>query len=388
MSVGNPVSASPPVSKAKSRTRLWFLWHSWLAMPIWAFLFFVCLTGSIAVLSHEIMWLSNPAMRATADGPPLPAKALVAAAEAAVPGGRVASLSWGGSHMAVAARLGLPDGTSAIAWVDPASGLVQGVSTGPSFQGFFRALHGWLLTYPVGWYAVSLLGIPLMGSLITGLVVYKRFWRSFYKPRIRWGNGARVMWGDLHRVGGTWSIWFLALMSITGLWFLINTLLWDLGMPLGGVKPPVLVPREDMPVTATAPRPDPDAILESAFAAVPDMRLRSLSLPAVAFVPARVVGSSGQAPLLPDFVQINPLTNEVMEVSGGFDRPAAQLTGTIMRALHTGDFGGLAVKLVWFFFGLLLTGLVFSGMMIWSKRTLQATAEWRRLRAAGETSNA
>lgn len=375
------------MSEVKSRARLWFLWHSWLAMPIWAFLFFVCLTGSVAVMSHEIMWLANPAMRATADGPSVPAKVLVAAAEAAVPDGRVFSLAWGDAYMAVEAQVAVPDGTTVRAWLDPASGMVQGVSTGASFQGFFRALHGWLLAYPVGWYAVSLLGIPLLGSLITGLVVYKRFWRSFYKPRVRFGNGARVMWGDVHRFGGAWSIWFLALMAITGLWFLINTLLWDLGMPLGGVKPPVLVAREELPMAATAPRPDPDAILKAAFQAVPDMRLRRLYLPSVAFAPARIWGSGGQAPLLPDTVLVNPLTYQVLEVSGGFDRPGAQLTGIIMRALHTGDFGGLPVKLVWLFFGLLLSTLVFSGMMIWSKRTFRATAEWRSARMAEGTSN-
>jgi len=376
------------MSDAKSRTRLWFLWHSWLAMPIWAFLFFVCLTGSIAVVSHEIMWLFNPAMRASFDGDALPVKALVAAAEAAVPDGRVSSVSWGGSHLAVELRVDIPDGTSVTAWVDPVRGVVQGVSTGASFQRFFRALHGWLLIYPVGWYAVSLLGLPLLGALITGLVVYKRFWRSFYRPRIRFGHGARVMWGDLHRVGGTWSIWFLALMSVTGLWFLVTVLLWDLGVPLGGGKPPVLIARADLPVVATAPRPDPDAILAAAFSAVPDMRLRRLSLPKVAFVPAEVDGSGGQAPLLPDTILVNPLTNQVMAVSGGFDRSPLSLTRIVMRALHTGDFGGLPVKLVWFSFGVLLTLLVFSGMMIWSKRTLRATADWRRMRAAREASHA
>ena len=376
------------MSEGKSRTRLWFLWHSWLAMPIWAFLFFVCLTGSVAVLSHEIMWLANPAMRATASGPALPVKALVAAAETAVPGGRVTSVSWGGSHMAVAVRMARPDGVDATAWVDPATAAVQGVSTGTSFQGFFRALHGWLLVYPAGWYAVSLLGVPLLGSLVTGLVVYKRFWRAFFQPRIRFASGARVMWGDLHRVGGVWSIWFLTLMAVTGLWFFVNTLLWNIGVPLGG-RPPVVVARETLPAADIAPRPDPGRVLDSALAAVPGMRLRALHLPAVAFEPALVTGSGGQAPLLPDYVRVNPHTGVVMEVSGGFDRPPMQVTGTIMRALHTGDFGGLPVKLVWFAFGLLLTALVFSGMVIWSKRTLKATIDWRRARTAGgETSHA
>jgi uncharacterized iron-regulated membrane protein len=53
-----------------------------------------------------------------------------------------------------------------------------------------------------------------------------------------------------------------------------------------------------------------------------------------------------------------------------------------MRPLHTGDFAGLWLKLVYFFFGLLLTMMVFSGMMIWTKRTVKETAAAvRRARA-------
>ncbi|WP_269210500.1 PepSY-associated TM helix domain-containing protein [Magnetospirillum fulvum] len=150
----------------------------------------------------------------------------------------------------------------------------------------------------------------------------------------------------------------------------------------------MLIARADLPVVATAPRPDPDAILAAAYSAVPDMRLRRLVLPKVAFIPAEIDGSGGQAPLLPDTIQVNPLTYQVMEVSGGFDRSPLSLTRIVMRALHTGDFGGLPVKLVWFSFGLLLTLLVFSGMMIWSKRTLRATAEWRRQRVVREATHA
>ncbi|MNN46449.1 hypothetical protein D3C81_1608310 [compost metagenome] len=45
-----------------------------------------------------------------------------------------------------------------------------------------------------------------------------------------------------------------------------------------------------------------------------------------------------------------------------------------MRPLHTGDFGGLAIKLIWAFFGLVLSMMVLSGLLIWTKRTAQATA--------------
>lgn len=49
----------------KSRSRLWFLVHSWLALPIWFFVLIVCLTGTLAVVSQEIVWLANPEIRAS-----------------------------------------------------------------------------------------------------------------------------------------------------------------------------------------------------------------------------------------------------------------------------------------------------------------------------------
>ncbi len=44
-----------------------------------------------------------------------------------------------------------------------------------------------------------------------------------------------------------------------------------------------------------------------------------------------------------------------------------------MRPLHTGDFGGLWIKLIWAFFGLVLSMMVLSGLLIWTKRTALAT---------------
>src|SRR3546814_3107601 len=71
------------------------------------------------------------------------------------------------------------------------------------------------------------LGLPLLVSLVTGLVVYKRFWKGFFRPTLRIRHGARIFWGDFHRLSGIWSIWFIAVISITGTWFLIQALLSD-----------------------------------------------------------------------------------------------------------------------------------------------------------------
>jgi hypothetical protein len=78
-----------------------------------------------------------------------------------------------------------------------------------------------------GWYLVSFLGLPMLASLVTGLVVYKRSGKAFFKPTLRIRHGARIFWGDFHRLSGIWSIWFIAVISITGTWFLIQAILAD-----------------------------------------------------------------------------------------------------------------------------------------------------------------
>ena len=62
------------------------------------------------------------------------------------------------------------------------------------------------------------------------------------------------------------------------------------------------------------------------------------------------------------------------------DLSGLELFTESMRPLHTGDFAGLWLKLVYFLFGVLLTMMVLSGMLIWTKRTAQATAAALRRR--------
>ena len=136
------------------------------------------------------------------------------------------------SHFALSADLSYPDGRSLEVYVNPYTGVIQGISPSFNFQQFTRALHGWWLVpftngYSWGWYLVSLLGLPLLASLVTGLVVYKRFWKGFFRPTLRIRHGARIFWGDFHRLSGIWSIWFIAVISITGTWFLIQAILGD-----------------------------------------------------------------------------------------------------------------------------------------------------------------
>ena len=369
----------------KSRSKIWFLVHSWLALPIWFFVLIVCVTGTLAVISQEIVWLANPPMRASQpsdDAPLLSYQQVIEAINKAEPQTVVQSISRPDeSHFALDVEVSYPDGRSVVIYVNPYSGVIQGVAPEFNFRAFTRALHGWWLVpftngYSWGWYLVSFLGLPLLASLVTGLVVYKRFWKGFFRPTLRIRHGARIFWGDFHRLSGIWSIWFIAVISITGTWFLIQALLSDNQISISTEKIIPAMSREAVPLSpdgSPAPRIDLDRAIEIATQEISGLEASFVSLPGNAYSHLDV-GGRGWYPLMFQTATLNPYTGEIAASRLISDRSTLEFVTESMRPLHTGDFGGLWIKLIWAFFGLLLSMMVLSGLLIWTKRTALATA--------------
>ncbi|KAB0490687.1 PepSY-associated TM helix domain-containing protein [Pseudomonas vancouverensis] len=369
----------------KSRSKIWFLVHSWLALPIWFFVLIVCVTGTLAVVSQEIVWLATPSMRAnqpSEDAPLLSYQQVLTAVNKAEPQLVVESISRPDeSHFALDVEVSYPDGRSVVIYVNPYTGVIQGVAPEFNFRAFTRALHGWWLVpftngYSWGWYLVSLLGLPLLASLITGLVVYKRFWKGFFSPTLRFRHGARIFWGDFHRLSGIWSIWFIAVISVTGTWFLIQALLFDNQISISTEKIIPAMSREAVPISADGsppPRIDLDRAIDIATQRITGLEASFVSLPGNAYSHLDV-GGRGWYPLMFQTATLNPYNGEVAASRLISDRSALEFVTESMRPLHTGDFGGLWIKLIWAFFGLLLSMMVLSGLLIWTKRTALATA--------------
>ncbi|CAK15993.1 PepSY-associated TM helix domain-containing protein [Pseudomonas entomophila] len=368
----------------KSKSKLWFLVHSWLALPIWFFVLIVCFTGMLAVVSQEIVWLANPDVRASKPDDAaqrLSFQQVLDALHKAEPDMAVRFLNQpDGSHFALNAGVTFPDGSSPTLYVNPYTGAIQGKSPNFNFEAFTRALHGWWLVpftngYSWGWYLVSLLGLPMLASLVTGLVVYKKFWKGFFKLPRR-SHGPRIFWGDLHRLVGVWSIWFVATISITGTWFLIQAVLGDNHISITTEPVVPVIAREQVPLTADgspAPRIDLDEATRIAQSSIPGLDVSFISVPATAYSHVSLGGRSWY-PLMIQTAAVNPYTRAVDSQFLLGDRSALEFVTESMRPLHTGDFGGLPIKLIWAFFGLLLSLMVFSGLLIWTKRTAQATA--------------
>jgi uncharacterized iron-regulated membrane protein len=372
--------------------RLWFLVHGWLSLPVWLLFCFICLTGTIAVMSHEITWLVNPDARASnPDGvaaKPIPV--LVEAVRSEVPDAEITRVMTLEPYLVTAVRFTSGSSGDTLAYVNQYTGAVQAVGSGTTFIEFMRSLHGWLLFpwqqgYSIGYYLVGAMSVVVLGAFGTGMVIYRRFWRAYTRPRLRVGKGGRAFLGDLHRLAGAWSLWFLLIMGLTGLWYLTQGVLWHNGVTAWAHPEPL--PLSDVPLTedGRAPSPVPiEEVIRTAKREHPSMEPAWISFPEYSRGHYDVAGS-GDGFLYDQYayrVFVNPWTGAVEQSRQPAGMGVMQTVTHIADPLHYGTLGGIWTKIVWFIFGLLLTGMSITGFMIWLQRTASGARKERALRGA------
>jgi uncharacterized iron-regulated membrane protein len=355
--------ARPP----KQRSRWWRL-HAWLGLKLSLFLTVIFLSGTLAVLGNEIDWLADPAMRASpAAGEEASWGTIASSALRAVPGGHIDLIERGPDRwFATVVVMQAPDGHRRRVLVDPASGRVQRVAGFGGAQRFLRDFHRrFMLPVAIGLPLVTSFAFVMLVSLVTGLVSYKKFWRGFLRTP-RWRD-LRTASGDLHRLAGLWSLWFIALIIATSLWYLVE---------LFGGAAPVLLPLDRAakgappPALAQPVGPELDRLAATARAAYPGLDIRRVQYP---FPGVTAVGFQGEARSLlttekANAVWVDPASGRPVKRFVGERLSAHQRLSEMADPIHFGSWGGLASKLLWFLFGALLTGLSITGVIIYATR--------------------
>lgn len=370
---------------AKLSNRFWFQLHGWFSLPIWVIFCFVCLTGTISVISHELTWLTNASARANnpQNLEQKTAPELVEIVQQAYPSAKVSTVLAFESYLINAVIFTDSDKPYAIAYVNQYTGEIQQVNQGITFVNFMRSLHGWLLfpwhhNYSIGYYLVCAMAIVMLGALVTGLVIYKNFWRAFTQPKIRLKQGKKTLLADLHRLAGVWSIWFLILMSVTGLWYLIQAIIWHADIDIEPHPPIVAIeqlPLENttIPISTTPQFSLTDALV-IAKQRFPDFKSTYVMLPEHNRDTYKLYGEG-------DFifhdqysygVIVNPWTGKLISERSPEKMTSLQTLSHIANPLHYGTIGGIWTKLIWFAFGVLLTGMSITGFLMWGTRTVKA----------------
>ncbi|WP_165356400.1 PepSY domain-containing protein [Sphingosinicella sp. BN140058] len=352
------------------RRPLAFLLHSLFGLKLSLFLGFVCLTGTIATISHELEWLVQPELRGTSNGRTDDYAAMWALVRDRHPDAYIQSLGTYDraetGYFVRQADIVLPDGTARRVYIDPSRMIVTGEGSGPTFHFVMRALHYYLLL-PTDWpfYVVTSLGFVLILSLVTGLLTYKKFWRGFFRTP-RWRRSTRTWAGDLHRLVGLWSLWFVTLIGLTSVWYFVERAAPSLETPLPEARTRYILPT-----------PEPARVagwIAATRARFPEIAITGIQMPYAESDPVIVQGQ-WRAWLVRErtnAVFVDPVTDRVIGVRDAGRLSPLERWVHMADPLHFGNFGGVATKLIWVLFGLLLTGLSATGVIIFAKRTARA----------------
>lgn len=351
-----------------------FWLHSLIGLNLSLFLGFVCLTGTIATVSHEIEWLYKPAVRATVVSGEADWGRMWDAAQRAYPTAKLGGIGSyernDASYFAKSVSATDAKGVDFTIYVDPGTSRVTGHEYGRSFQDAMRALHYYLFVPgQIPMYVITSLGFVLILSLVTGLITYKKFWRGFFR-KPRWNKGVRVVVGDLHRLAGLWSLWFVALIGLTSVWYFAEHAGVNFNTPPPAVAHNAkLAGRPTLPNLAVTGR-EIDRWAKLARREMPGLSVTAVYLPFAPGDPVIVQGQ-WQAVLVRErtnAVFIDPATSRVLGKRVAHELGHGERIVHTADPLHFGTFGGLATKLIWVVFGLLLVGMCFTGAYIYAKR--------------------
>ena len=363
-------------------TRTWFRVHSFTGVITGLLLFVICWSGTFAVVSHELDWLITPEARVVSGGEPVSWGALQTAVQGAYPEAEIEQINAPlYRHSSAEVLIDLPDQKSVRVYVDPYSGDILGSHSDFNIQRFFRSFHMHLfIPNGVGSYLVMMFGITLLVSMLAPLFFYKRWWRRFF--RFRSGRG-HVLWSELHKLAGLWSLWFVFIIAVTGIWYLFEALRGDLGDGrMNYVEPAGIVQVIATEHPATAPLLPIDSLVAIAQRHWPELDIATVAEGWYSKLEHSLY-LEGQAgfPLVRERanqMHLDRVTGEVLWQNSASDLPLYWLWSNMADPLHFGDFAGLWSKALWFLFGLILSGLILTGTYLHVRRLANKAGERHR----------
>ena len=386
----NSTSQSSRGRTKRRRGSVWWRLHQLAGLQFSLFLSFVFITGTFAVISHEMDWALRPAMWVSpvAENERVSWGKVLDSVQAYDSDVSIASIN-APIHSAAAFDIVVrnEEGIKHI-YVDPSNAEITGEGSWAGIQRFLRDSHRRIMIFEtykgirIGIVLVCLTSLYLLITLITSFYVYKKWWKGFF--RLPKGKNTRSYLGDLHRWVGIWSLWFVVVMCFTGLWYLQAEIIDYGGYPEQEVATPI---SPSVGVESFTP----GAALDRAIAqskefhtdfAIEHVYFFGLETNSPTFNIQGHTSKSWVVDSRANAITADGNTGDLMRIMDASTFDFISRLRVTNNPLHFGTFAGYISKWLYFFFGLLLSGLSVTGVLIYTMRLAKserATLDWRYL---------
>lgn len=348
-----------------------FKWHRRFALLAFIPLLVICITGSLLVFKHE---LNTLLMNDKVNVPSIGKKRLAldtlynsaqATLDNSVPVGWVI---FANNPARADVVFVMPKGTNTWQYttIDQYSGKVLATPTPLDhyLMDWLLSLHQSFLLHDAGLFITLFFALTLLFISITGFVLYRHFWKSFFT--LRWNSRLLVYFSDLHKMMGIISSPVLFILAITGGYFNIVHLLHEYQEHQGDFE------HHKMTGPLFNTKLSLDNLVQQSRDAIDGFTPTYISLP---HEPEATINIHGDNPsnmfLLSEYgssLSFNSETGAVVSIKNIQTQPGVMQLLDSFRKLHFGHFAGITSKIFWSVLGGMPLILSVTGITMWYQR--------------------
>ncbi len=352
----------------------WYGVHKWTSLFATANFLLLCATGLPLVFHHEIdHWLGNAAEPAVLpEGTPRTSlDGIVADALGRRPGEVVQFVYTEDDepHLWFLGLAPTPDAAESSVYLtyDARTGnLLKEDVYGDGVMYVLWKLHVDLFAGLPGTLFLGVVGLAVVASLVSGIVVYGPFMRRLPFGAVRRERSRRTRWLDLHNLFGIATVAWVLVVSATGV---VNTLArpilsyWQMTE-----LAEMTAAFRDLPPLAD--NGSPQRAVDAALAREPSLELSFMAFPGNPFAGPHHYTAflRGREPLTSRLLKPVLVAAETGEVTDSRSLPWYAVALLVSEPLHFGDYGGMPLKILWGVLDLLTIFVTVSGLYLWLAR--------------------
>lgn len=343
--------------------------HRYIGAAVGLLLIVISLTGSLLVFHKEINHILNPQLfYVTPQGERLSSDSVLKNVRSTYPKLTPVFIDLPPNAKAVY-EVGLTseDDKLTYLYVNPYNGRFLGTKKwGHTLTTFIYDIHITLLAGEIGGKIVGICGFLLLSLGITGLILWPG-WKKLYSGfKIRRTASKRLINYDIHKLSGILSAGFLILLAATGtamiFWTQFEpTVYWLTKTEKTVVKSTVIAGKSPIKLVTA---------LEIADRTLPGAQTTFISIPSQPDGVLRVTKKFPQeiSPQGTSRVSIDQYSGKVLRVENALKPSLAMYIINLVFPLHTGSYGGIAMRVIYVIVGLIPAVLTITGFVLWRYR--------------------